>query len=151
MNPISDVYQRRKEYKQRVVKYRNEMDDILKQRYEYSFDQMVKELTTRHNAMHVKILLNKINLREFHSEQFKTLFESNNVAPEMIKVLDGLTNSTDIIIKLDKILVEAYDNGAKYVNTDIDINDLYRKYKDCSYAAETLKVNANSLYGKTPN
>lgn len=148
MNEVTDLYERRKDYKQRMVNYRNEMDAILKQRYEYSFDQMAKELKTRHDAMYVKILLNKINSREFHCEQFKSLFESNNVAPEMIKALDGLTNSTDILIKLDRILIEAYDNGAMYVNTDIDINDLYRKYTDCSHASLALKVNANSHYGK---
>ena len=92
-----------------------------------------------------KIVLNKT--RGAAVGQWKQLMIDNDIAYDVYKEIDAFNDWDNTYSQLDEIIKRHYEHGVTYLNSDIDVRNLYHKYEQHKTSELMLKTNANSSYG----
>lgn len=147
MEQYAEQLKQRKYHKVEAKKYIDKLDTLFKERYSYSFNELRLDQYMIIEAERAKLILNKT--RGAAAGQWKQLMVDNDIAFEVYKVIDPFNNWDNVHSQMDEIIKTHYERGVKYLNTDIDIRNLYHKYESHSQSELALKVNANSIYGNS--
>ena len=148
MEQYAEQLNRRKYHKEQTVKYKDELDALFKERYGYSFNELMLDQHMITEAERGKIVLNKT--RGAAVGQWKQLMIDNDIAYDVYKEIDAFNDWDNTHSQLDEIIKRHYEHGVKYLNSDTDVRNLYHKYEQHKTSELMLKTNANSSYGNMP-
>ena len=148
MEHYAEQIKQRKYHKDEASKYRNDLDALFQERYGYSFNKLRLDQYMIIEAERAKIILNKV--RSVATGQWKQLMVDNDIEYDVYKVIDPFSNWDNVHSQMDELIKTYYENGPKYLNTDIDVRNLYHKYEHHTRSGLALKVNVNSSYGRMP-
>ena len=102
MEQYAEQLNRRKYHKEQTVKYRDELDTLFKERYGYSFNELMLDQHMITEAERGKIVLNKT--RGAAVGQWKQLMIDNDIAYDVYKEIDAFNDWDNTYSQLDEII-----------------------------------------------